>query len=478
MYKRILMLSAMAAVFGSAVAKVKLPHLIGDNMVIQQNTDVRLWGSARPGATVKVAVSWSESGYEAAADGQGRWQLTVKSPKADGRRLSISFDDGDGAVSVGNVLAGEVWVCAGQSNMEMPIKGFDDCPVDGYNDVVSGARADSLIHFVKIPSRMSMTPLDDAMCEWKQCSPETVGDASATGYFFARMVTKATGVPVGLVMANKGGSRVESWLSRENLERYTKEPLDSAEMVRKYKWDFHRPLLWANGTFNPILRYTVKGILYYQGCSNVGDPSNQYSERVKLLAEQWRKDFGLGDIPFYIVEIAPYESGQADGTWSARLREQQLRASDIIPNSGIVGTNDCVYPWELTQIHPAQKRKVGERLAWLALNKTYGMKSLRCESPRFKAMTVSGDTCYVELDNMYGGLNRYDGMVGFEVAGEDKVFHTAKAWLAKGRRIAVTCPEVKAPVAVRYCFRNFMLGNVANMAGLPLLPFRTDNWDD
>lgn len=131
----------MAAVFGSAVAKVKLPHLIGDNMVIQQNTDVRLWGSARPGATVKVAVSWSESGYEAAADGQGRWQLTVKSPKADGRRLSISFDDGDGAVSVGNVLAGEVWVCAGQSNMEMPIKGFDDCPVDGYNDVVSGGRA-------------------------------------------------------------------------------------------------------------------------------------------------------------------------------------------------------------------------------------------------------------------------------------------------------------------------------------------------
>lgn len=478
MYKRILMLSVMTAMLGGAVAKVRLPHIIGDNMVIQQSADVRLWGSARPGATVRVAVSWSDETCSATADGQGRWQLTVKSPAADGRPLSISFDDGDGAVNVSNVLAGEVWVCAGQSNMEMPVKGFDDCPVEGYNEAVSGARADSLIHFVKIPARMSMTPLDDAECQWKQCGPETVADASATGYFFARMVTRATGLPVGLIMANKGGSRVESWLSRENLERYTDEPLDSAEMVKKYKWDFHRPLLWGNATFNPILCYTVKGILFYQGCSNVGDPGNRYSERVKLLAEQWRKGFGLGDIPFYIVEIAPYESGQADGTWSARLREQQLRASRIIPNSGIVCTNDCVYPWELRQIHPSQKRKVGERLAWLALNKTYGMKQLRCESPSLKAMTVSGDTCYVELDNTYGGLSPMEGMEGFEVAGGDKVFHKANAWLSDGGRIAVCSPEVEAPVAVRYCFRNFMTGNVTNMGGLPLIPFRTDEWDN
>ena len=314
------MLSALAASLAGAQAKVRLPHIIGDNMVIQQAADVRLWGTAAPGATVNVAVSWSGDGYKAKADAQGKWQLTVKSPKADGRRLSMSFDDGDGAVTVRNVLAGEVWVCAGQSNMEMPIKGFDNCPVDGYNDIVAGARADSLIHFVKIPGVMSMTPLDDADCEWKQCCPATVGDASAAGYFFAKTVTRATGVPVGLIMANKGGSRVESWLTRENLEKYTSEPLDSAEMVKKFKWDFHRPMLWANGTFNPILRCTVKGILYYQGCSNVGDPGNQYSDRVALLAKQWRQAFGLGDIPFYIVEIAPYKSGNADGTWSAKLR--------------------------------------------------------------------------------------------------------------------------------------------------------------
>ena len=478
MYKRILMLSALTAAFIGTQAKVRLPHILGDDMVIQQNTDVRLWGTSRPGATVKVAVSWGADTYQAAADKQGKWQLKVKSPAADGKRLSISFDDGDGAVTVKNVMAGEVWVCAGQSNMEMPIKGFEECPVEGYNEIVAGARADSLIHFVKIPGVMSMKPLEDAGCEWRQCAPSTVGDASATGYFFARMVTRATGVPVGLVMANKGGSRVESWLNEDNLKKYTDEPTDTAGIVKQFDGDYKRTLVWGNGTFNPILNYTVKGILFYQGCSNVGAPGNQYSDRVALLAKQWREAFGEGDIPFYIVEIAPYGSGNVNGTWSAKLREQQLRASRIIPNSGFVCTNDCVYPYETTQIHPTQKRPVGERLAWQALNKTYGMKEILCESPSYKSMTVSSDTCYIALDNTYGGLNRYYGMEGFEVAGADKVFHKATGWFVKGRGIAVVSPEVKAPVAVRYCFRNFQLGNVANMGGLPLIPFRTDDWDE
>ncbi len=472
------MLFALACVLTGVQAKVKLPHIICDNMVIQQNTDVRLWGTAAPGATVNVAVSWGGDGYNAKADGQGKWLLTVKSPKADGRRLSISFDDGDGAVSVENVLAGEVWVCAGQSNMEIQLRGFDNCPIEGYNEVVAGARADSLIHFVKIPSRMSATPLDDADCHWHQCSPATVGDASATGYFFAKTLTRATGVPVGLIIAAKSGSKVECWLTEENIRKYTGEPVDSAKIANKYKIDSRRPILWGNATFNPILRYTVKGILFYQGCSNVGDLGNQYSDRLALLAKQWRQQFGLGDIPFYLVEIAPYIYEGVNGTRAARLREQQLRASRIIPNSGIVSTNDCVYPWEMKQIHPAQKRPVGERLAYQALNKTYGMGTILCESPSFKELTISNDTCYVKLENTYGGMNRMEGIEGFEVAGADKVFHKATAAYNGGKGVIITCPEVKAPVAVRYCFKNFQTGNFANMAGLPLIPFRTDKWDE
>ncbi len=373
----------------------------------------------------------------AKADKQGRWLLTVKSPAASYEPLSITFDDGDGKVTISNVLAGEVWVCAGQSNMEMPVKGFGGCPVLNYNQEVLNAAGKRQVRSAKIPSIMRMTPQEDANTEWRECSPATVGEFSATGYFFAKLVNKALDIPIGLIEANKGGSRVESWLTKENLEKYTQD-----------------------------------------------DPGNQYSERLKLLVEQWRQQFGLGEIPFYFVQIAPYESGNAQGTWNALLQEQQFRASQIIPNSGLVCTNDAVYPYEGTQIHPAQKQKVGERLAFLALNKTYGMKSVICESPSYKDMLIKNDSVLIHLNNECGGTSRYVDIEGFEVAGADRVFHPAKAqhfWKPGGAYwdecIIVKSDEVKEPVAVRYCFRNWQLGNLANQGGLPLFPFRTDNWE-
>ena len=460
----------------SLQAKVRLPHVIGDNMVLQQNTQARLWGWAKPGKTVKVSVSWSDITYSAKAGKDGKWLVSVATPVASYTPLSITFDDGE-PTTLHGVLSGEVWVCAGQSNMEMPVRGFGNCPVEGYNQAVTDAVHSKGIHYVKIPSVMSMTPLEDAQCEWRECNPFTVGEASAVGYFFARVMNRTLDVPVGLVMANKGGTRVESWLTRENLQRHTTETLDSLEMVKRFSWDYHRPLLWGNGTFNPILNYTVKGILYYQGCSNVGDPGNQYSERLALLASQWREQFGLGEIPFYFVQIAPYYyDDDVNGVSGALLREQQQRAASLIPNSALVCTNDLVYPWETQQIHPCQKQPVGERLAFIALNKSYGMHTIMCESPSFKELTISNDTCYVRLQNDYDGISRYEDIQGFEVAGADKVFHPAKAYYYWTKGIIITCDEVKKPVAVRYCFRNFQLGNVANQAGLPLFPFRSDNW--
>ena len=465
-------------------AKVRLPRLVSDNMVIQQQTDVRLWGWAKPGRKVVATTSWSGQRPETKADKEGRWLLTVRSPQASYEPLSITFDDGDGQVTVQNVLAGEVWVCAGQSNMEMPVKGFGNCPVLNYNQEVVNAAGPRQVRSAKIPSIMRMTPQEDADTQWRECGPQTVGDFSATGYFFAKLVNRALDIPVGLIEANKGGSRVESWLTKENLEKYTKEPTDTMGIVVfKKEWDYHRALVWGNGTFNPILNYTVKGILFYQGCSNVGDPGNQYSERLKLLVEQWRSQFGLGDIPFYFVQIAPFVSGNANGTWNALLQEQQFRASQIIPNSGLVCTNDAVYPYEGTQIHPAQKQKVGERLAFLALNKTYGMDKIICQSPSFKEMHVQNDSVFMHLNDLGGAYSRFEGIEGFEVAGADRVFHPAKAghyWRPDGGYwndcLVITSPEVKEPVAVRYCFRNWQLGNLANAGGLPLFPFRTDNW--
>lgn len=484
MKQKILFLVVLMTTVISVNAKVRLPHLVSDNMIIQQQTDVRLWGWAKPGRTVVATTSWSNQRAETKADKQGRWLLTVRSPKASYEPLSITFDDGDGKLIINNVLAGEVWVCAGQSNMEMPVKGFGNCPVKDYNKEIITASRPYQVRSAKIPSIMRMTPQEDADTEWRQCSPQTVGEFSATGYFFAKTVNQALDIPIGLIEANKGGSRVESWLTKENLQKYTSEPTDSDGIVNfKKEWDYHRALVWGNGTFNPILNYTVKGILYYQGCSNVGDPGDQYSERLKLLVEQWRSQFNLGDIPFYFVEIAPYHYDNVDADWGAKLREQQYKASKLIPNSALVCTNDCVYPYETTQIHPAQKQKVGERLAYLALNKTYGFDKVICESPSFKDMQVKGDTVMLHLDNEFGAISRFEGIEGFEVAGADRVFHPAKAshfWQPGNNYwdecIIIVSPEVKQPVAVRYCFRNFQLGNLANAGGLPLFPFRTDNW--
>ena len=475
MLRRILFFAALSTMTLGMQAKVRLPHIIGDNMILQQDSKARLWGWDTPGKAVKVNVSWSKESYSAKTDSKGKWIVGVKTPKASYTPLSITFNDGD-KTTINNVLSGEVWVCAGQSNMEMPVKGFGNCPVEGYNKAVMNANEYKGIHYVKIPSVMSTQPLDDAQCEWKVIDPQTVGDASATGYFFAQAINKTLNIPVGLVMANKGGTRVESWLDRDYLEKNTTESLDSMAMMKKFPYDYLRPLLWGNGTFSPILKYTVKGIIFYQGCSNVGDPAGQYTKRLNDLVSQWRRDFKLGDIPFYFVQIAPYFNSDVNGDWGPRLREQQFNASKIIPNSGIVCTDDLVYPYESQQIHPSQKQQVGERLALQALNKTYGMKDIWCESAEFKDMRISNDTCYINLKNDYNGISRYEDIHGFEVAGADKVFHKANASYYWTKGLIVTSPEVKTPVAVRYAFRNWGYGNVKNAALLPLFPFRTDNW--
>ena len=482
MKKNLMTLAALFLISLGTTAKVKLPHILSDNMIIQQNTEVQFWGWDKPGANVNVSTSWTTDKYTTKTDKDGKWFIKVKTPTASYTPLSITFNDGE-ETTINNILAGEVWVCAGQSNMEMPVRGFGNCPVEGYNQAVLEANQYKGIHYVKIPSVMSTHSLDDANCEWKEINAETIGDASATGYFFAQVVNKALNIPVGLVMANKGGTRVESWLDRDYLKKNTKEDLDSTHMTKKFKWDYHYPLLWGNGTFHPILNYTVKGILFYQGCSNVGDPAGQYTQRLADLVAQWRRDFKQGELPFYFVQIAPYINGDVNGDAGPKLREQQFNAAKIIPNSGIICTEDLVYPYETEQIHPCQKRQVGERLALQALHKTYGMKNLICESMTFKEMKIQNDTIRVHFNNDFGAISRYEDIQGFEVAGEDKIFHkaSAKHYWKEGNDpwndcIIVTSPEVKKPVALRYCFRNFQLGNLANAGGLPLFPFRTDNW--
>lgn len=465
------LLSVLLAVL-TAAAKVRLPHILGDNMVLQQQTDVRLCGWAKPGARISVKPSWSGA-RRTVAGRDGRWSLRVRTPEGGYTPLSITFSDGE-PLTLHGILAGEVWVCAGQSNMEMPLQGFHECPVEGYQEAVAGAGRIRGMRYVKIPAVMRAVPQDDADCRWETVNANTANDCSAVGFFFARRLQEMTDLPVGLILADKGGTRVESWLDEDSLRRYTDEPVDSAAIAARYPTEWLRPLLWGNGTFHPVLPYTVRGILFYQGCSNVGLRPETYAARLTRLIAQWRSGFGIPDLPFYFVEIAPYSYGNALGTEAAVIRMQQQRVAQTVANTVLIGTNDLVGLGEAEQIHPCRKRQVGERLAMTAAARDYGFGRVFYRCPAFGRMEVRGDSCLVHLKDTYNGIAAAASYEGFEMAGSDRVYHPARARYAGGGTFVLTSPAVVRPVSVRYCFRNFLPGTVKNQAGLPLLPFTTE----
>lgn len=462
----------MLMVSVSATAKVRLPHILCDNMVLQQQTDVQLWGWATPQACVSIKPSWGNK-QVVKADKNGRWNLRVRTPKGGYTPLSITFSEGN-SITLHNILSGEVWVCGGQSNMEMPLKGFNDCPVEGYQEAIAESGDIQGIRYAKIPATMRTMPQDDAECHWEIVNPNTANECSAIGYFFACRLHKMIDMPIGLILANKGGTRVESWLEKDYLKQHTNEPTDSANIVRQYPTEWQRPLLWGNGTFHPILNYTVRGILFYQGCSNVGQVPTIYGERLTQLIGQWRKEFQSPNLPFYFVEIAPYNYGNTQGTDAALLRMQQHRVAQNVSNTVLIGTNDLVYPSETDQIHPCQKRQIGERLAMTAAARDYGFENIYYRCPSLDKVEIHQDSCYVYLKDTYNGIAAATSYEGFEIAGNDGVYHPAQAQYLHNGKFVLTSLGITKPVNVRYCYHNFQLGTVKNQAGLPLLPFSTN----
>ena len=278
MAKRYLFLTLLTCCAIVGQAKVKLSHLISDGMVIQQNSEVRLWGWDTPGKMIKVRTSWSPTLYTARAAADSTWMVKIHSPKASYKPLSITFNDGE-ATTVRNVLAGEVWLCGGQSNMEMPMRGWGTCPIPTYNEEMMNASRYSGVHYCTIPEVCTEQPQADANCKWQTVSANTLGDVSATAYYYARTLNASLNIPIGIIIACKGGSRIEGWLNKANIKAYTKDPLDLESLKKKYKGNWSYPNYWYNGTLYPTLKYTIKGFIFYQGCSNVGNPQGQYTER-------------------------------------------------------------------------------------------------------------------------------------------------------------------------------------------------------
>ena len=477
--RRIYILAAVLfSMVAGAEAKVVLPAILGSNMVLQQQADVKVWGEAKPRSTVEVRASWSDAAFTAQADNNGRWELFVKTPDTDGKPCTVTISDGDGEpVVLENVLLGEVWLCSGQSNMEMPLEGFWNCPVEGANETIALAADYKNIRVATVGKVAAVEPCEDTSVEWKTCNPDNAQWFSAVGFHFASMMNRVLKVPVGIIVCAWGGSRVEGWLPAETVAQYPDIDLEK-EMRPKDdgSWSWMTPVVMYNGMLHPLRHFTVKGFLWYQGESNVGH-AEDYRVRLQSMVEQWRREWNDPTLPFYLVELAPYRYG-GDGTSGARFREMQHRIAAELPYSGIVCTNDLVYPYEDLQIHPCRKREVGHRLAYLALNRTYGCSGIECAGAVYKCVKFSDGKAEIWFDNAESGFSPWLNIEGFEIAGADRCFYPATATVDTDHKtVIVSSEKVSEPVAVRYCFRDFQIGNLSGHRGFPVTPFRTDNWE-
>lgn len=454
-------------------AQISLPSFFSDGMVLQQKSSVPLWGKAPAGSSLELLTSWDQQLHTVTTDVQGRWKLRIDTPAAGGPYF-IRMLTGEEEIMLNDVMIGEVWICSGQSNMEMPMKGFKNQPVENGNmDILRSANTRLRLFTVKRNSMLQ--PTDDVTGTWRAAHPETVKEFSATAYYFGRLLQEVLDVPVGLIVTSWGGSPVESWMDREMLAAFPDIALPEEE--RDIKVKNRTPTTLYNGMIAPLLGYGMRGVIWYQGESNYDRPG-QYPALFKTMVEGWRTRWGRDQFPFYFCQIAPYDYGliTPEGEEvinSAYLREAQLRAEAMIPNSGMAVLLDGGLPYT---IHPSAKQLAGERLALQALVKSYEVEGITADSPRYQEMRVEGDSVILSFNRAAMWLTAVDGELNhFSVAGADRVFHPARAWITRSK-VYVKAEEVAQPVAVRYAFENYVKGDLYGTEGLPVSSFRTDNW--
>lgn len=469
---RKLILAGIASLGALAAPALELPATIGDNMVLKQHADVRLRGKASPGCKVTVEPSWATRKYTATADADGNWTVAIPTPAATFSPQSIRFSDKDTTITAGNVLIGEVWLCSGQSNMEMPLRGFWTQPVEGAARAIAYSGENPGIRFLTVPKAGSYEPQDDFEGQWKVSSPENAPEFSALAYFFARSLGRILGCPVGIISCSYGGSKVEGWLPADILETYPSWNL-AAERDSTSLQQWERINVMYNAMLKPVEGYTISGFLWNQGESNMGR-HDEYPAHLADMVERWRKDWNQGELPFYMVELPGWNYSNPDGIDAALFRECQHLAASRIPSAGIVCTSDLVSPDEIDDIHASRKEEIGERLAWLAAARTYGVKGMPHTYPRYRSMVVKGNRAILRFDNADAGFTPNGELEGFEVAGSDGIFRPARATEDYAtRRIVVEAPEGTGDIdEVRYCFKNFAIGKVADLMGMPLVPFR------
>jgi sialate O-acetylesterase len=455
-------------------AQVKMASIFTSNMVLQQQMAVPVWGWDKAGKKIKITTSWDGKRYQTITDSAGKWKIKVNTPAAGGP-YTLKISNGKDTM-LNNIMIGEVWLCGGQSNMEMPMKGFKGQPIIASNEAILRSKNNN-IRLYTVP-RSSKTQLQENSkpSEWHVASPEFVSNFSATGYYFGRLLNENLNIPIGLINCSYSGSYAEAWVDPDVLKAFPNIKIPAA--TDTIKQVSRTPTTLYNGMLYPIIGYGIKGTIWYQGESNYDNP-DQYEILFPALVARWRKLWNQGDFPFYYAQIAPYDYAQLPpynkgGKYnSAYLRDAQRKAQKTIPNSGMAVLMDS---GEQPSIHPAHKEPGGTRLAYLALGKTYNVKGFGFASPEYESVTIKDTLATIKFTNVANGLTAYSKPLSqFEIAGTDKKFYPAKA-VINGSSVNVSSPQVKKPVAVRYAFRDFIVGELFGTDGLPVSSFRTDNW--
>ena len=473
MNKKLLATAVFAFAIFALKAEIKLPSIFTDNLILQQESSPSIWGWAVAKSEVTVTTSWNSKTYTTKADRDGKWKLKVETIKYGGP-YTITISDGT-PVTIKNVLLGEVWLCGGQSNMEMPMKGFSGQPVDGSNMAILKSK-NPTIRLITVPRKSTTDAQDNFEGKWEEANPETVSNFSATGYFFGRLLEEMIDVPIGLISVNYGGSCIQAWMSRETSVPFGDTSLPDTDA--DIKVPNRTPTTLFYGMLNPVIGYGIRGAIWYQGETNY-EEADKYVELFPTMVKEWRNLWNVDEFPFYYCQIAPFDYSIYHKTdWkekynSAYLREAQLKCTELIPNSAMAVLMDCA---NATSIHPSEKNIAGERLALIALAKTYNMTGFGYASPVYKSMEISGSTVTISFDNVPNGITSYDEEITtFEIAGENKVFYPATVW-KRNKSVVLSSPQVKEPVAVRYAFKDAVKGQLFSTEGLPLSSFRTDDW--
>ncbi len=480
---------ALVALTTAVQAEVKLPNIFGNHMVLQQKQKNKVWGTATAGEAVTVTIGGQS--HKTTADAKGQWSVMLD-PLALGDPLTLTVNN----IKFEDVLVGEVWVCSGQSNMQWSVNASTD------PDLENLAAKYPKIRMINFPQVGTQDPIWSHDRKWEVCAPGKIGNWSAVGYFFARQLQQTLDVPVGMINNAWGGSACEAWINREVLaadEKY-KPLMDRWAGMEKAYADLKakgndltedekkqlnglqgpmggnsRPANIYNGVLKSHLGYGIKGAIWYQGESNAGR-AYQYRDLFPLMISNWRKEWNQGDFPFYWVQLADFtneakEPGESD--W-AELREAQTMTMARLPNTGEAVIIDI---GEGKDIHPKNKVDVGRRLARWALAKDYGV-NVPHHSPQYKSMAKDGNKIVLTFDYVDGGWRPFDVPAprGFAICGADKKWVYAQAAIQQNGTIAVSAEGIADPVAVRYGWANNPVVNMFNGAGLPLTPFRTDDF--